>query len=177
MSDYHRSTRECEFKDFPPHLRKAILDYMRTLGVEDVTANLLFCGETISERKESFLAAHNGDPDSAHRTAILLTPVWLVWARSGEKSGTHVHAARLAEIQVQDYNSKLAARLTGDAGVELSGTVQGENRLVKGMIGLGNDPAAEKFKTALMAAWKLANPNRPASNTWLATLIGTRREN
>ncbi len=139
MSDYTRTTRECAPAQLKPELLQAIRAYAAQHDLGDVVAEARLCYETHSEKKKKgFLASlGGGDPDPAHDTALLLTPAWLVWARSGPKSGTVVSSARLREAQVSAYNSKLIA----DSGLEVQSPQVGSPEPVVAFIPLGPDMA------------------------------------
>ncbi len=156
MSGYNRSTRECFFSHLRPELRKAIQDYVNEHQLGDIEKELLACCETTAERKDNNVISRllAGDPDQFTYTALLATPAWLIWARSGASTGALVNSAQLKNIQVREYYSWL----TKDAGLEVFGVITGTKTRVKGVIGMGPEPAAQKFRDILIEANKKANP-------------------
>ena len=76
-----------------------------------------------------------GDPDPYHDTALLLTSGWLIWARSGPKSGTMVSAARLQEAEVAAFNSQLIP----DSGLEVITHPPGTTEAVTAFVPLAAD--------------------------------------
>ena len=91
MGDYNQSTRECSFGQMHPELVSAIREYVEKHEMGSVEAEITICCETTSEKKrKSVFASIGTDPDLVHYTGVLLTPTWLIWARSGAKSGTTV---------------------------------------------------------------------------------------
>ncbi len=111
MSDYQRATHECA----PAQLKPALLQAVR-----------------------AYAGQHSlGNVDPFHDTALLLTPAWLVWARSGPKSGTVVAAARLRETRVSAFESKLIP----DTGLEVQTPVAGSPEPVVAFIPLGPELA------------------------------------
>lgn len=143
MSDYHRYTRECAFSQFRSELIKAIRDYNQDHHLGDIETEALMCCQTTSEKKPpGFWASLLGDePDKVYHTGMLVTPKWLVWARSGDKSGTVVSAAKLKDIQVKAF----ASRLLKDKGLEVYGMIGEARERMRGYIALGVEEAGQKF--------------------------------
>jgi len=140
MSDYLRTTRTCTPAQLKPELLTAIRAYAAQHSLGSVEAESTLCAETHSEKKKKgfFASLGGGDPDPFHDTALLLTPAWLVWARSGPKSGTVVSAARLREARVSAFES----RLIPDSGLEVQTTPPGGAEPVVAFIPLGPESAA-----------------------------------
>jgi len=157
MSDYVRFTRECSFGQLRPELVRALREYAqnhRELG--NVEVEVLMCCETTSEKKRAgALAARLGDdPDTILYTGMLVTPQWLVWARFGDKSGISVYSAKLQDVQVRAF----ASRLVKDTGMEVSGYIGDSKGRVRGYIGMGPEPAAQKFREQVQKAIEKVNP-------------------
>ncbi len=153
MSDYLRTTRACAPAQLKPELLQAIRAYAAQHTLGNVDAESTLCVETHSEKKKKgFLASlGGGDPDAFHDTALLLTPAWLVWARSGPKSGTVVSAARLRDAQVSAFESKLIP----DTGLEVQTPVAAQAEPVVAFIPLGPESAAvitEQVRAAVAKA-------------------------
>ena len=160
MSDYVRFTRECSFGQLRPELVQALCEYAqnhRELG--DIEERVLMCCETTSEKKRAgALATLLGDnPDAILYTGMLVTPQWLIWARSGDKSGITVSSAKLQDVRVRAF----ASRLVQDTGMEVSGYVGDSKGRVRGYIGMGPEPAAQKFCEQVQKAIEKATP-KPA---------------
>jgi hypothetical protein len=150
MSDYQRTTRECAPAQLKPELLQAIRAYAAQHELGDVETDTALCAETHSEKKKKgfFASLGGGDPDALHDTALLLTPAWLIWARSGPKSGTVVSSARLRDIQVSAFNSQLIP----DTGLEVRMSGAGLLEPVDAFIPLGPEAAAsitERVKAAV----------------------------
>jgi hypothetical protein len=166
MSDYHRFTRECSFGQLRPELARAIRDYAqnhRELG--DVEAEVLMCCQTTSEKNKptGALAALLGDnPDTILYTGMVLTPRWLIWARYGDKSSLRVSSARLQDVQVKVY----APLLVRDTGMEVSGYIGDSKSRVRGYIGMGPEPAAQKFCDQVQKAIEQVNPKPAKKSLW-----------
>jgi len=159
MSAYIRFTRECSFGQLRPELVRAIREYAqnhRELG--DVEGDVLMCCETTSEKERAgALAALLGDdPDTILYTGMLVTPQWLIWARNGDQSGIVVSSAKLQDVQVRAF----ASRLVKDTGMEVSGYIGDSKGRVRGYIGMGPEPAAQKFCEQVQKAIEKASPKR-----------------
>ncbi len=139
MSVYLRTTRACAPAQLKPELLQAIRAYAAQHALGSVEAESTLCVETHSEKKKKglFASLGGGDPDPFHDTALLLTPAWLVWARSGPKSGTVVSSARLRDAQVSAFDSKLIP----DTGLDVQTPIAGEAEPVVAFIPLGPESA------------------------------------
>jgi hypothetical protein len=162
MSDYNRTTRECTVSQLHPELRQAIRGYFKEHGLGEPQAETLMCCETISEKKKFGRLASilKGAGDTMIYTGMLLTSQWLIWVRKGDQSGTVLTAADLKEIQVKAYTSILAQ----DAGLEISGYIEGSKSLIRGYIGMGPELAAQKFCEEVKKA--VSNVNPPPKKGW-----------
>jgi hypothetical protein len=158
MSHYQRSTKECTLAELRPELLEAIRSYLLKHGLSEIEAQIDMCCETVSKRqKQSALAALLGEEaDQIYYTGVFITPQWLVWAHSGDKTGTTVISAQLTEIRAKPIASILAR----DAGLEVSGYVGGSNTQVRGYLGMGAEEAAQKFCALVKQATDTANPSR-----------------
>jgi len=118
--------------------------------VRTIEADILICCETTSEKTKRgfFRNLVGGDSDLIHYTGMLVTPGWLIWATCGAKFGVVVMAARLQDIQVMDGTTQLI----NDTGLEVFGFLSGFAERVSAFIGLGPEPAAERFSATVKAA-------------------------
>jgi hypothetical protein len=158
MSNYKRFTRECALEQLRPELRHALREYLLEHGLANVETEILMCCETVSERqKASALASLLGeDLEEVYYTGAFVTPHWLIWARTGDKSGAGVVSAQLIQIRVRPF----ASLLVKDAGLEVFGYVGDSRTQVRGYIGLGTESAARKFCEAVKQAVDKVNPPR-----------------
>jgi hypothetical protein len=152
MSAYLRTTRACAPAQLKPELLQAICAYAGQHTLGNIEAESTLCVETHSEKKRKgfFASLAGGDPDAFHDTALLLTPAWLIWARSGPKGGTAVSAARLRDAQVSSFDSKLIP----DSGLEVQTAVAGEAEPVVAFIPLGPESAAAITEQVMAAVAK-----------------------
>ena len=146
MGDYLRSTRECAFGSLNPSLTAAMRAYMQKHGLIDLEASALICCETTSTKQKKGLF---GSKTEVSMAGILLTPQWLIWATGKQNEVPGVLSARLREIQVQDYEKSDQYQLIQDSGLDISGLRTGTVDLGSAFIGLGPEPAAQKFRSML----------------------------
>jgi hypothetical protein len=155
MGEWNRSTRQITIDRLRPEIDRAIQAHLETYNLGQILDGYLICIETISEKKKKGLFGGGGDKTVV--VSAVLTPGWLVWGVSGDKSGTAALSAQLKEMVVTDYANSPGYKLLPDSGVEISGVftgrvgMQGSQR-VSTFIGLGEEPAANEFKEALFQA-------------------------
>jgi hypothetical protein len=156
MSGYIRTTRECSVSQLHPKLSQAIREYFQSHQLGDLDTGTLVCCETISEKKNpgklaSFL---DGNPDTIIHLGLLLTADWLIWARSGDRSGTTVTGAKLRVIKVKVFVSKRMKAME----LEISGFINDSKEYVRGNLELGPELAAQKFCEEVSQAVLKVNP-------------------
>lgn len=165
MSDYSRTTRECAVSELRPELRQVIQGYFQEHELGDPETEALACCETTAQKKNTgrLQAWLQGELDTTVYTAMLLTPQWLIWVRSGDRSGIGLTAAQLTMIQARPYRSFI----TRDTGIEISGYVGDAAKRTRGYIGTGDDPAAQKFCEAVQQEIAKVTPPRKGLFSWL----------
>lgn len=157
MDEYERSTREClNLNHMRAELAGAIRTYFAENDLKKLEGEAIFFCETTSTKRKVSLADRLlfGNPDKVHHEGILLTPRWLFWARSGEKYGTSVSFARLSEIELQNTSEelrKMNAKIIPE-GIWVFGLINHLPKRATAFIGLGKEPAAEKFRALLKEA-------------------------
>jgi hypothetical protein len=157
MSDYNRTTRVCPVSQLRPELRQALRNYFQEQQLGDPEADeTSLCCETTATRKNTggLTAWLTENLEPTIYTATLLTAEWLVWVRSNDKGEAHLTAANLHYIAAKEY----ASLLTRDTGLEVRGFIGDSKSQVRGYIGLGPEPAAQQFCTAVKEAIAKANP-------------------
>ena len=161
MSDYHRTTRECPVSLLRSDLYLAIRNYFQEHKLGDLETETLLCYETISTKKSTsrLVSWLNDDVDTTVHNGILFTSQWLIWVRSGDKSGIHLASADLKQISVRVRTSIL----TGDTGLEVSGYIEDSKGTMRGFIGMESDLTAQKFCDAVNQAILKVNPPAPKS--------------
>ncbi len=168
MAAYTRSSRESSFDQLRPELMLALREAIQAHSLGNET-EIIMCCETACVRKDlgamAFLLGDEGD--AVYHTAMLITPNYLMWARSGDHSKTVAAAARLKDIRVTVYEP----RLIKDAGLDISGWLSTAKRRIHGYVGLGPEAAAQKFCEEVKKAMDKANPPKPKRG-FLASLLG-----
>jgi hypothetical protein len=149
MGEYLRTTRECTLGSLSSRLATAIRTHIEHNELGNVAHSALICCETIStKKKKGFFAAK----PEVIMAGVLLTPQWLILATGKENETPGVISARLGDIQVQDYEKSDQYKLVEDSGVDVSGLRTGAPDSGSIFIGLGPEPAAQKFRTLLREA-------------------------
>jgi len=159
MGDYRRSTRECNFDQLRPEIVAAIRDHVQRYELGEVEHEALICAETINERTKKpglFDKLIGGDTDPVHYVGVVVTPRYLIWARSGAKYGVAVVSAHLRECEVLDYANTSQAQLVPDAGLEVTAMHTGATQRGQTFIGLGPEPAAQNLRQVLKQALQQA---------------------
>ena len=145
MGDYHRVTRECTLDSMQPVLTAAFKSYIEKYELEDAVALPLICCETISTKQQNKLFGKKTEVELA---GIILTSQWLFWAGGKENEALGVLSARLHDLRVEDYEKSSMYKMIQDTGLNVFG-FQTANDLGSIFIGLGSEPAAQKFRDML----------------------------
>ncbi len=148
MGDYTRVTRECTLAGLRPEWTAAIRKYIEKHELGDLEADILICCETTSTKKKK--GFFGGNPEVI-LTGMLVTSKWLVWATGMENESIGVLAAKLRDIQAQDYEKSDFYRLMPDTGLNINGLLVAEGS-GSAFIGLGPEAAGQKFCAVLRDA-------------------------
>ena len=153
-SEWKRTTRECSFSGLRPELVAAIRQYVEKHDLPNIESEVLACCETTSERKKAGLAERlAGGADKVQYTGVVVTPSWLIWAASGDKTGISVASARLTDItEVKDYEDTTFHELIEDNGLQIYGFTYGSSERRVWFMGLGQEYAAQRFRDVLREA-------------------------
>ena len=145
-----RTTRLCMFNELHPGLHQALQEYFLAHGLGDPETETRLCCETLTVRRPSakWISFLEGNLDATSRRAILLTPEWLVWALSGDKSGAVAAGARLRVLRAR----VTVAWPSKEFRLELAGFMNDTTEYVRGHLDLGSQPAAEKICKAVSTA-------------------------
>jgi len=149
MGDYLRTTRECAVEDLLPPLVTAIRGHVDRYELGDIEGSSLMCCETTSTKKRK---GFFGGKTEIIRTGVVVTPQWLIWASGKEGEVPGVLSARLHDIRVQDYEKTELYKMMQDTGLNVLGLRTGTNDLGSVFIGLGPEPAGQKFRAILREA-------------------------
>jgi hypothetical protein len=107
------------------------------------------CCETISTGQKKGLLRRK--TEEVILTGVMITPQWLIWASGKENEAPGVLSARLHDIQVQDYEKSDMYKMIQDTGLNVSG-LPTKDGLGSAFIGLGPEPAAQRFRAVLKDA-------------------------
>jgi hypothetical protein len=159
MSDYNRATRECLVSQLQPELFTAVRKHFQEHKLGDLETETLLCYETTSTKKSAnkLISWLNDGLDTTVHTGILFTSQWLIWVRSGDKSGIQLASANLKQISVRVY----ASLFTRDSGLEISGHIEGSKGMMRGVIAMESIDAAQKFCDEVNQAILKVNPPAP----------------
>jgi hypothetical protein len=149
MNAYIRSTRECTFADFPPQVVIAIRKHIEKYQLEDIESSYLICCETTSTSRKTGL--FTGGPETTI-TGMIVTALVLVWTNGKKKDKPSVRSAWLRNIDAQDFENTAMYRVNPDSGINIAGRYTDVTKQGQAFIGLGSDPAGEKFRQVLQHA-------------------------
>ena len=154
MGDYLRTTRECSLARLNPKWSAAMRAYIEKNELGDLEGSTLLCCETISTRQKKGLF---GSKAEVIITAALCTSKWLVFASGKENEIPAVLSARLRDIRALDYEKSDLYKLMQDSGLDITGLQTDTPEQGSIFIGLGPEPAAQKFRTVLKEAIEKTN--------------------
>jgi hypothetical protein len=149
MNAYTRSTRECAFADLRPELVTAIRDHIEKYKLGDVESSLLICCETISTIQKTGFLTHGVETTLA---GMFVTTQLLVWTNGKKKDNPNVRSALLRNIDAQDFENTAMYQVNPDSGMNITGRYTDVTKHGQAFIGLGTDPAGEKFRQVLQHA-------------------------
>ena len=166
MSDYIRTTRECPVSQLHSELFAALRNYFLEHGLGDAETESLLCYETASRKKDAggLISWMNEGLDTTVHMGVLFTSEWLIWARSGDKSGVQLSAADLKQISVRVH----ASLFTRESGLEISGHIEGSNGVMRGVLAMESISVAQKFCDEVnQAINKVRPPAEKGFSRWL----------
>lgn len=148
MSEYIRTTRECALDELRPELAAAIRAQIAQYELDTLESAALMCIESTATRKKKGLF---GGGEVIH-TGVLLTPKWLVWAAGKQGEKPAALSARLQDIIVKEYEKTAMYAIAPDEGINITGRYTDVTQQGMSFIGLGPEPAAQKFRQVLQEA-------------------------
>jgi hypothetical protein len=148
MSEYIRATRACGLDGLEPQMAAAIRAHIQKHELGGIPDATLMCIETTATRQKKGLLRRKTEVILA---GVLLTPQWLIWAVGEAGDVPAVLSARLRDIRVQDYERSEMYTLVQDSGLNILG-LRTDTAAGTAFIGLGPEPAAQRFRTALKEA-------------------------
>lgn len=149
MNAYNRSTRECSFADLHPEMGTAIHKHLEKHKLGDIESSLLICCETTSTAQKRGLFS-NGSEITI--TGMMVTAQLLIWTNGKKREKPIVRSALLRNIEVQDFENTAMYQVNPDSGMNITGRYTDVTKQGQAFIGLGTDPAGEKFRQVLQHA-------------------------
>jgi hypothetical protein len=148
VSDWKRVTHEISFDQVPAELKAAVDQHLELYKLGDILSDTLIGIQSDSEKAKKGLF---GAAES-NRLVAFLTPRWLLWVVSGNKTPATATSALLNDLVIQDYASTPFAKMVSDTGIQVNGkfTDVAENTSV--FIGLESNAAGQKFKELAISA-------------------------
>jgi hypothetical protein len=157
VGDWNRSTFECKYEILPEDIRTEIQKHLEIFNLGLITSNYLTCIKTTSEKKKKGLFSGGGN--KLLISYVILTPTWLIYATSGDKSGIGILSAQLKDLNITDFKDSPEFQILKDTGLYITGIFTGKTGIhgdprVSTFIPLGEEPAADQFKERLMQAYQ-----------------------
>jgi hypothetical protein len=166
LSGTIRTTRICSVNQFHPKLRQAFQDYFQAHNFGNLDLEAILCCETLTDRtgRSRLTAWLEGYPDEKDYLGLVLTEQYLLWARTGERSGTIAAGVELKNIRVDRYES----RLPRESGLDIYGFLLDSKGRIRGKLALGPEEAAVRFcEQTYEAAEKQKPPPKKRQIPWL----------
>lgn len=148
MNMMNRKTRACNLDTLDEDLRVAIHTHAVKYGLNDLESGILMCCETLSARQKRGFAGGIRTTLSV----VYVTPRWLVWADSTDRSDASVSASPLIYVDVWDDQTTTDSLLTSDEGLNITGRYTDESRTGLVFIVLDSNPDGRKFRQVLEEA-------------------------
>ena len=146
-----RSTRECNLDQLRPEMSEAIRAHMKFYKMGEIEPSILICCETTSKPQKGLFATV---PETT--MGMVLTTDWLIWTSEKHNERPGVASGRLRSIDVQDFEETAMFRVIPDAGLNITGQYSDVTKQGINFIGLGPEPAAQKFRQMLHSAVRKA---------------------
>jgi len=149
MNAYVRSTRECTFADLCPELVVAICKHVEKYKLGDIKSSPLICCEITSTTQKTGLFTKGAETAV---TCMLVTAQLLIWTNRKKRDEPIVRSALLRNIEAQDFENTAMYKVKPDSGINITGRYTDVTKQGQSFIGLGTDPAGDKFRKVLQQA-------------------------
>ena len=123
MGDWNRTSKECTPESLNSENMAAIRKHLETYNLGPILDDYLLCIETTSEKKKKGLFGGGGDKQVI--VSVIVTPRWLVWAVTGDKSGTGTLSTQLRDAVITDYTKSDFFKMVPDNGIQVTATFTG----------------------------------------------------
>ena len=151
MNIYKRVTRECTLDEMEYELNLAILGCIDEKGLEGIQNDQLICIETTSTKQQKRLLRSYTE---TVLSGVLLTPDWLIYAVGKANEWPAVLSTRLSNLRVEAYEKSNMYAVIPDTGLNVYG-MQSGGEIGTIFIGLGTEPAAQRFRDEINQALKV----------------------
>lgn len=148
MDTITRTTHASTLETLNEDLKAAMRAHGAKYGLGDIESDVLMCCETVSLRQKKGVFGGN----KTTRSAVYVTPKWLVWADSTDRNDAEVGTAQLKHIEVRDYGTTASYAITPDQGLNITGRYTDKNKTGITFIVLGSEPAGQEFRQVLKEA-------------------------
>ena len=143
-----RKTRLCTLDTLDEDLKAAIHAHALQYGLNDLESDILVCCETLSVRQTK---GFWGGIKTA-LSAVYVTPKWLVWVDSTDRSDANVGASQLIHVDIWDYQTTTVYPITAEVGLNITGRYTDMHRTGLTFIALDANADGRKFRRALEEA-------------------------
>ncbi len=153
MGEWNRTTKEIDISLLRMEVSNAIKNHSESFNLGNILDNVQICIETTSEKKKKGLFGGGEKPVC---TCVVITPDWLViYVRQNDSDGA-VSSVPMGDLAAEDYANSPMCKLMPDSGVHITGAFTGRigqhgSQRTSQFIGLGEEPAATRFKAVLFA--------------------------
>ncbi len=149
MNASTRTTRECSLEDLQPDMVAAVRKHVELYKMGDMESSIQMCCETISSEKKKGLFSSSLEKTI---TGTLLMPEWLiVVVKKGDEEPV-VISGHPRNLQAHNFEDSAMFKINPDAGLNITGRYSDVTRQGMVFIGLGPEPAAQKFRKAVIEA-------------------------
>lgn len=140
-----RKTRVCALDTLDEDLKFAIHAHGLRYGLNDLDSDIRMCCETLSVRqKKGFWGGVQ-----TTLSAVYVTPKWLVWADSTDRSDASVNASQLIHVDIWEDRAATGYPITVDEGLNITGIYTVQNKTGMAFIALDSNAEGRKFRQVL----------------------------
>jgi hypothetical protein len=130
------------------NLKAAIRAHETKYKLTGMETDILMCCETISIHPKKGLFGSL----KTTRSAVYVTPKWLVWADSNGQNEASVGTAQLRQIDVCDDQTTASDAMTPDQGLNITGCYTDKNKTGMTFIVLDAEADGQTFRHVLKEA-------------------------
>lgn len=158
MNRITRKTRICTLDTLDEDLKSAIHAHARKHALNDLESDVLMCCETLSVRQKKEF----GGGIQPTLSAVYVTPKWLVWADSTDRSDASVGASQLIYVERWDDRAASGYSMPAEEGLNITGLFTVKNKPGLVFIALDSNADGQKFRQVLEQALRKAASQKHA---------------